>query len=277
MPLPTKASDFSALECVYESFTSRGGASEPTPTPRMPPKPPLVRAFSSSTCTLTPCSLPTAVATAAKAAGSSSFGGVLTRSRARLISSATVTARSAAALCALSRGLAPSRAASPSGPLASLGTAWNAVKAYAPSSAPSPIAWTSSAAVTGSAKAAFLAPASARAATPAARRSVSSANSASASVLSGTAPSPTARTTGALRPHGRGDLGRLALGAGGSEGLQNGGELSAERLVHGFGARCDHGALGALRHAYDDGVGAQRCGAGRAERRAVTVVKSRFR
>ncbi|WP_239075056.1 Rne/Rng family ribonuclease, partial [Streptomyces sp. SID10853] len=42
-------------------------------------------------------------------------------------------ARSAAALWALSRGLAPSRATSPSGPLASCGTAWNAVKAYAPS------------------------------------------------------------------------------------------------------------------------------------------------
>ena len=54
---------------------------------------------------------------AANASGFRSFGGVLTRSRARFSSSATAVARSIAALYALSRGLPPSSAASASGAL----------------------------------------------------------------------------------------------------------------------------------------------------------------
>ena len=68
-----------------------------------------------------------------------------------------------------------------------------------------------------------------------------------------------------LRPSAAGQLGDLALGARCAEGFQHGGELSVERLVHGLGARGDDGALGALRHADDEGVGAQRRGAGSAE------------
>ncbi len=64
-----------------------------------------------------PFSFAVADATAAKASGVRSFGGVLTRSRAMLTSVATTVARSAAALCSLSRGLAPSRATSASGSL----------------------------------------------------------------------------------------------------------------------------------------------------------------
>ncbi len=72
-----------------------------------------------------PFSFAAAEAIAAKDSGVRSFGGVFTRSRATLTSAATTAARSTAALCSLSRGLAPSRATSASGafgaaPLASL-------------------------------------------------------------------------------------------------------------------------------------------------------------
>lgn len=118
-----------------------------------------------------------AVATAAKDSGYRSFGGVLIRSRARLISSTTATARSAAALKALSRGLVPSRATSASGDFGPLpfflsfeaslfSPPWYTVKAYAPRSAPSATASASSTDATGSAKPAFFEPASARAAEP---------------------------------------------------------------------------------------------------------------
>lgn len=61
------------------------------------------------------------------------------------------------------------------------------------------------------------------------------------------------------------ELGHFALGTGGAQGLQDGGELSAERLVHGLGARCDDRALGSLGDADDECVGAQRRRTGSAE------------
>lgn len=163
--------------------------------------------MSSVTVTLRPCSLPAAVATAAKDSGYRSFGGVLTRSRARFISSARATARSTAVLAALPSALAPSSATSPSGPFpapffaplplpALASSLLYAVKAYAPSSAPSATAATASAEASGRANPAFLVPFSARAALPA-RRSASASYS---SPSPGTGPRPTARTSGAFRP-----------------------------------------------------------------------------
>src|SRR5688500_10049000 len=78
----------------------RGGLAEPWPTPTMPPKPPLARAFSSRTETLT---LPDDAETAAltrstNACGVRRFGGVLTRSRARSRADPMTAARSTAAL-----------------------------------------------------------------------------------------------------------------------------------------------------------------------------------
>lgn len=59
-----------------------------------------------------------------------------------------------------------------------------------------------------------------------------------------------------------GELGHLALGTRGAQGLQDGGELAVERLVHGLGARCHDQApslgSGVLGDADDECVGAQR-------------------
>ena len=213
--------------------------------------------------------MPAAWPTAAKAFGSRSFGGVLIRSRARLISSATAAARSAAALCALSRGLAPS-----SGDLAE--RRWPC----RPSSLPSLCRLVRGEGVRaeqralGDGRDVARRPRRAARTRPSWRRPArgrrrprrgAAPRRRSRRPSPGPSPRPTASTTGALRPAGGGQLGHLALGAGRAERLQDGGELAVERLVHGLGARGDDGALGALGHADDEGVRAQRRGGGGAE------------
>ena len=69
----------------------------------MPPYPPLTSAFSSSTSTLTPYSLPSFTAEAAKSTGFRSEGGVFTQSRTWATASAVTSARSRAALASLFR------------------------------------------------------------------------------------------------------------------------------------------------------------------------------
>ena len=53
MPLPTSATEAFGAAGAYDMVTMRGGFTEPWPTPTMPPKPPLTRALSSSTDTVT--------------------------------------------------------------------------------------------------------------------------------------------------------------------------------------------------------------------------------
>ncbi len=60
-----------------------------------------------------------------------------------------------------------------------------------------------------------------------------------------------------LEAGGGGELRHLALGTGGTEGLQDAGELAVVRLVHGLGARCHDRSLGALGDTDHDRVGPQ--------------------
>ena len=56
MPLPTSATDAAAPSGSHPTRTSRGGRTEPAPTPRMPPKPPSASAASSQTVEVAPAS-----------------------------------------------------------------------------------------------------------------------------------------------------------------------------------------------------------------------------
>ena len=268
MPLPTQR-EVSWSPWRGCTRASPGAAGPPSPGRRRgcrrsrPSRAPSRRA----PATLRPCSLAAACASAAKAFGVEVVRrGMLIRSRARLISSASAWARSAAALNSLSRGLAPSRATSASG--ADLASFFLA---------PLPFVPVAVAAVGGEGVRAEqralgdrggrlgvldgqgeggLLGAGQRAGGGCPRRGAAPRRRTPSS-FSGAAPRPTASTTGALRPAGGGQLGHLALGTRGAEGLQHGGELAVERLVHGLGAGGDDDALGALGHADDDGVGAQ--------------------
>ena len=160
-----------------------------------------------------PCSLPAAVATAAKASGVRSFGGVLIRSRARLISSVSAIARSAAALYALSRGFAPSRATSASGSfgaVAVLGVLRVLLAALVGGEgvrAEQRALGDGLRVLGGLDRAARRRPSSCRSARGRRRRRHGAATRPSyASSFSGTGPRPTARTTGTLRPEGAGSL-----------------------------------------------------------------------
>ncbi len=85
MPLPTKATDALAAGGFHDIVTMRGGFVEPCPTPLIPPNPPLTKAFSSSTETVTRASeaVTRFLTLSAKDCGWRWFGGVLTRSRAQ--------------------------------------------------------------------------------------------------------------------------------------------------------------------------------------------------
>lgn len=117
----------------------------------------------------------------------------------------------------------------------------------------------------GSAKPAFFVPVSARAALP---HGATQCLRVVRVVLLRDRAEPDRDDDGDLETGRCGKLGHFALGTGGAQGLQDGGELSVERLVHGLGARCDDQGPGlgpsALGDADDECVGAQRrrtCGA----------------
>ena len=95
MPLPTSARWPVAPGGSYVRLTSRGGASEPAPTPRMPPQRSLARRFSSQIVTLTVSPAWASIASA-NAGGRRSPGGVLVQSRAAFTARAIVVARSIA-------------------------------------------------------------------------------------------------------------------------------------------------------------------------------------
>jgi len=90
MPFPTSATFVFAPLPLWDRCTRRGGFAEPCPTPRIPPKAPFLRAFSSSTSTVRPTRPAASVAAAASSTGCRSDGGVLTRSRASLTAAVTI-------------------------------------------------------------------------------------------------------------------------------------------------------------------------------------------
>ncbi len=103
MPLPTSATEAFGAAGAYDMVTIRGGLTEPWPTPTMPPKPPLTSALSSSTDTVTFAgeAVTRFLTLSAKDCGKSTFGGVLTRSRAQSRAAPSTAARATASLAAL--------------------------------------------------------------------------------------------------------------------------------------------------------------------------------
>src|ERR1700722_11312916 len=205
MPLPTNATVRVASGCMYDSRTSRGGLTDPWPTPMRPPYPPSASAVSSSTSTATPASVATRSASAAGPAGGRSSGAVLTRSRTRLTALAITWPRRTASALPPSVSTVTARSAA--------GVDRYLRKLYAPSSAPVVTASASSGVSAGSASVtallagessppppAFLALAE-RSAAPAALRRDSASKEA---LIAGASPSPTAstRVAGSLPPPG---------------------------------------------------------------------------
>ncbi len=99
-PLPTRATVPRAPTGEYVILTSRGGLSEPCPTPTTPPSFARLSAAPSSTSTFTPLPRNNACADFAKSAGDCWAAGVLTASRAQIVASLTTRPRSIAALTA---------------------------------------------------------------------------------------------------------------------------------------------------------------------------------
>src|SRR5258706_578020 len=83
MPLPTSATLVLAPFGPYRSTTSRGGASEPMPTARMPPYPPFLRNFSSGTSTPKPAWPAPSPTPAPNHGGGAGWGARLTPARGR--------------------------------------------------------------------------------------------------------------------------------------------------------------------------------------------------
>ncbi len=259
MPLPTKASVRVALACVYATRTSRGRRRRALADAHDAAVAALEQRLLVEHLDLEAELLGRGLHRAANAFGFRSFGGVLIRSRARLTSAATATARSAAALCALSRGFAPTIATSPSGLRASLLVVGlvggEGVRAQQR-------ARRHGLHVLGGRRGQRerrLLDAGEGAGRDA--RGLAQRLRVVGAVLGGLAEADREHDRG-LHAVRRGHLGRLALGAGRAQGLQHGGQLAAEGRVHGFRSRRQARPLGTFGHAYDDGVRAQRCGGG---------------
>ena len=166
----------------------------------IPPYPPLVSAFSSSTSAFTPCFFASSTVSAANSTGWRSDGGVFTQSRAVFTASATTRACSSAAFASLPRAWSVSTVRSPVLVFLFESDLY-AVNEYRPSSAPSATARTLSGSGAGSASATDWDAFVARTAAPAARRRSSVLSS-----PSGACPSPTATSAIAFTPRAAASL-----------------------------------------------------------------------